>query len=407
MRAAFTRQVTLLAAVELWGRGFSTEADESDSSENLSAKVSEEALRAQFAKHGQLGSVLLTPSNTLGLVEFLEVGEAKKAFRSLAYTKLEGAPLYLEWAPVGVLDGSAVAGTLAASAPGSTGGTAAAAAATARNGLPAANGARGGGDGGEDEENDGGESCTLFVKNLAFRSTSDDLRKLFEKRWTLRSASIVMKRDPKDDGKVVSMGYGFVEFANAADARAALREMSGARLHDHVLQLKPSARSAGRTSSRKAAAASATTAAGGSASASSYNGKPSEKLVVRNLPFQANQKEVRQLFATFGQLKTVRLPKKFDGTHRGFAFVEFASKGEAKKALEALRGTHLYGRHLVLQYAEEEKSVDALREKLRGQMDAAVRADEDASAGARKKKRKKGGEEDGGAADDPLGSLRL
>lgn len=38
---------------------------------------------------------------------------------------------------------------------------------------------------------------------------------------------------------------------------------------------------------------------------------------------QATAKELRELFATFGQLKRVRLPKKFDGGHRGFAFVDF------------------------------------------------------------------------------------
>jgi RNA recognition motif-containing protein len=40
---------------------------------------------------------------------------------------------------------------------------------------------------------------------------------------------------------------------------------------------------------------------------------------------------------TFGQLKSVRIPRKFDGTHRGFAFVDFVSKQEAKNAMEALR----------------------------------------------------------------------
>lgn len=47
------------------------------------------------------------------------------------------------------------------------------------------------------------------------------------------------------------------------------------------------------------------------------------------------------------QLKSLRLPKKFDGKHRGFAFVEFLTKQEAQNAFEALQSTHLYGRHMV------------------------------------------------------------
>lgn len=47
-----------------------------------------------------------------------------------------------------------------------------------------------------------------------------------------------------------------------------------------------------------------------------------------------------------------RLPKKFDGNHRGFAFLEFTTKQEAANALEGVGGTHLYGRRVVVEYAQ-------------------------------------------------------
>lgn len=58
----------------------------------------------------------------------------------------------------------------------------------------------------------------------------------------------------------------------------------------------------------------------------------SSKILVRNVPFEATQKEVQELFRAFGGLKSVRLPKKFSGTgtHRGFAFVEFNTCHEAE-----------------------------------------------------------------------------
>uniref|UniRef100_A0AAY4C3X0 Probable RNA-binding protein 19 n=1 Tax=Denticeps clupeoides TaxID=299321 RepID=A0AAY4C3X0_9TELE len=90
------------------------------------------------------------------------------------------------------------------------------------------------------------------------------------------------------------------------------------------------------------------------------------KILVRNIPFQATVKEVRELFCTFGELKTVRMPKKASGTgsHRGFGFVDFLTKQDAKKAFKALcHSTHLYGRRLVLEWADTEESVDALRRK--------------------------------------------
>lgn len=91
--------------------------------------------------------------------------------------------------------------------------------------------------------------------------------------------------------------------------------------------------------------------------------KSKTKVVVRNVPFEANKKEIQQLFHAFGQVKTLRLPRKFDGTHRGFAFVDFLSKEEAKNAVEALAGTHLYGRHLVIEFADEDESLELIRGK--------------------------------------------
>ena len=87
------------------------------------------------------------------------------------------------------------------------------------------------------------------------------------------------------------------------------------------------------------------------------------KIVVRNVAFEATKRDVQKLFNPFGALKSCRLPKKFDGNHRGFAFVELSTKREASAALEALRGTHLYGRRLTIERAAEDDDVAAIREK--------------------------------------------
>lgn len=85
--------------------------------------------------------------------------------------------------------------------------------------------------------------------------------------------------------------------------------------------------------------------------------------MVRNVPFQASRTDILQLFGSFGQLKTVRLPKKFDGGHRGFAFVEFTVPKEAQNAVKSLSQTHLYGRHLVIEWADGEDNMESLRSK--------------------------------------------
>ena len=60
------------------------------------------------------------------------------------------------------------------------------------------------------------------------------------------------------------------------------------------------------------------------------NVEKSSKLLVRNIPFEAKAKEIEELFRVFGELKYVRLPKKVDGAHRGFGFVDFVTINDAE-----------------------------------------------------------------------------
>uniref|UniRef100_A0A0C9RHT5 RBM19_0 protein n=1 Tax=Fopius arisanus TaxID=64838 RepID=A0A0C9RHT5_9HYME len=68
----------------------------------------------------------------------------------------------------------------------------------------------------------------------------------------------------------------------------------------------------------------------------------------------------------FGELKAVRLPKKLVGQekHRGFGFVEYYTKSDSKRAFKALcQSTHLYGRRLVLEWAQAIEDVDDIRKR--------------------------------------------
>ena len=79
----------------------------------------------------------------------------------------------------------------------------------------------------------------------------------------------------------------------------------------------------------------------------------STKLIVKNLAFEATEAELKELFKSYGAVKKVRLPKKVNSkAHRGFAFVEFVSQEEAKQAFKNLQHTHLYGRKLIIQWAQ-------------------------------------------------------
>ena len=149
------------------------------------------------------------------------------------------------------------------------------------------------------------------------------------------------------------------------DARLAVSAKQDIVLDGHTLSLLKLSRR--RTQEQKRAA--------GSKRKRAADGKSSSKLLARNIAFQANQRELRELFGAYGQLKKLRLPRKFDGTHRGFCFVEYLTE-QAKSAKTALENTHFYGRHLVLEWAKADDTLEELRQKTKDAYDAAAEATE-------------------------------
>lgn len=190
------------------------------------------------------------------------------------------------------------------------------------------------------------ESTTLYIKNLNWKTTEEGVRGLFGKVEGLKSVTLPKKKGP--NGELLPMGFGFVVYENRQQALKALNRFNEKALDGHVLQLKFSARKDVVTTKKRKV-----TEAGN---------EGNTKLLIRNIPFEATRNELRELFGAYGQLKSLRLPKKFDGTSRGFVFVEYLSADDAKTAVKALSSTHLLGRKLVVEYAREEKSVGSANE---------------------------------------------
>jgi len=80
------------------------------------------------------------------------------------------------------------------------------------------------------------------------------------------------------------------------------------------------------------------------------------KIYVGNLPFSANESEVRDLFSQHGTVESVSLITDRDtGRPRGFGFVEM-SRADASRAIQALNGKDMGGRPLRVNEAQERGS---------------------------------------------------
>ncbi|CAM6046368.1 unnamed protein product [Sphagnum compactum] len=296
-----------------------------------------------FGVFGTLGRVILPPTKTLALVEFLEAGEAHRAFKTLAYKRFKHVPLYLEWAPENLLSGNGKSKVKTIEKGVGVGSNRA----IVEKELVSAQ-----------DDNDVDQARSIFVKNLNFSTTESSLKKHFQKHITEGTIrSVTIKKKLSKAGKSLSMGFGFVELDSAEAAKMFCKSLQGTVLDGHalMLQLSHNTKKSGDSDSRASAVKKVD------------KKESSTKIIVRNVAFEATRKDLQQLFNPFGQIKSVRLPKKFDGNHRGFAFVEFITRQEAQNAFEALQSTHLYGRHLVLERAKEGESLEDLRARTASQ----------------------------------------
>ena len=80
------------------------------------------------------------------------------------------------------------------------------------------------------------------------------------------------------------------------------------------------------------------------------------KLYVGGLPYSVTERQLQEIFEAHGTVESAHvITDKFTGQSRGFGFVEMSSAGEAQKAIEALNGTQLEGRSLVVNEARPQE----------------------------------------------------
>ncbi|KAH0834129.1 hypothetical protein J3R83DRAFT_11419 [Lanmaoa asiatica] len=309
---------------------------------NIPYGTSSDQIRELFEVHGKLSRVIVPPAGTMAVVEFEHAVEASKAFRAVAYRRLGNSVIYLEKGPLGMFQ----------DAPEDTEPRPVT---TITSGLkPVTIAEQESPDAVSEEEVPLSAGSTLFVKNLSFSTTTERLKQVFRNLPDFAFARVQTKPDPKRpavpgaEAPRLSTGYGFVGFKTPEGAKKALKGMQGFTLDGHALHVKFAGRGTEEDESKdKVTVKSRTT-----------------KMIVKNVPFEATKRDIRELFGAHGQLKSVRLPKRFDARSRGFAFLEFVTRHEAENAYTTLRHTHLLGRHLVLEWAEEaEQDLDALRQK--------------------------------------------
>ncbi|NWR86964.1 NUCL protein, partial [Furnarius figulus] len=165
------------------------------------------------------------------------------------------------------------------------------------------------------------DSRTLFLKNLPYRITEDEIKEVFENAVEVR---IMMNRDGS------SRGMAYVEFKTEAEANKALEEKQGTEIEGRAVIIDFTGEKSQQEHQK----------GGGD--------RESKTLIVNNLSYAATEETLQELFQ---KASSIKLPQNNHGRSKGYAFVDFPTTEDAREALNSYNNTEIEGRAIRLEFS--------------------------------------------------------
>ncbi|XP_036086841.1 RNA-binding protein 28 [Rousettus aegyptiacus] len=182
---------------------------------------------------------------------------------------------------------------------------------------------------------------TLFVGRLPPSARSEQLEELFSQVGPVKQCFVVTEK-----GSKTCRGFGYVTFSMLEDVQRALKEITtfeGSKINVTVAKKKLR-----KTSKEKE-----------NLESPKKDQKPKKakaadkkaRLIIRNLSFKCSEDDLKTIFAQYGAVLEVNIPRKPDGKMRGFAFIQFKNLLEAGKALKSMNMKEIKGRTVAVDWA--------------------------------------------------------
>ncbi|CAM9886146.1 unnamed protein product [Chrysoparadoxa australica] len=167
------------------------------------------------------------------------------------------------------------------------------------------------------------DACKVYIGNLGWDTTTDDLRDAFGQYGTLNDIIVITDRE---NGQ--SRGFGFATYSSPQEAETAIAEMNGRELDGRSLNVNISQP---RTQRRDSFEVDAN----------------DTKLYVGNLGWDTTTDDLRNAFSSYGNLvDCVVISDRETGQSRGFGFCTYETGGEAQDAIAQMDGVDLDGRQI-------------------------------------------------------------
>ena len=133
-----------------------------------------------------------------------------------------------------------------------------------------------------------------------------------------KAGKIISCKIVRNSKNQLSRGYGFVELDSKASAEKAMKKLQNFILEEHALKLSLSKKNV--TKDKKPDSQLSKRKEKSEQAIVEKEDMQSNKLMVKNLAFEATEAEIKELFKTYGALKKVRLPKKVNSKSHRYLF---------------------------------------------------------------------------------------
>ncbi|CDH14617.1 probable Polyadenylate-binding protein,cytoplasmic and nuclear [Zygosaccharomyces bailii ISA1307] len=193
----------------------------------------------------------------------------------------------------------------------------------------------------------------VYVKNINPETSQEDFEEFFKKMGPV--TSIHLEKD--QEGKL--KGFGFVNYETHSDAAKAVDELNGTEFNGQQLHVGRAQKKHERLQELK----------------KQYEQSKLEKLekyqgvnlFIKNLDDSIDDERLREEFAPFGNITSVKVMTTENGTSKGFGFVCFSTPEEATKAITEKNQQIVAGKPLFVAIAQRK---DVRRSQLAQQIQA-------------------------------------
>ncbi|EOD52193.1 putative nucleic acid-binding protein [Neofusicoccum parvum UCRNP2] len=182
---------------------------------------------------------------------------------------------------------------------------------------------------------------TLYVGNMYFQTTQDQLRQEFSPFGKIMRTAIIR------DTAGLSRGFGYVEFETEEAAEEAIVQMNQRVLDGRRLVVQHHKRREPEDGPRRYT----------QRNNSRPSNPPSKTLFIGNMSFEMSDRDLNDLFRDIRNVLDVRVAiDRRTGQPRGFAHADFIDETSATKAKEVLAEREVYGRKLRVDYTRSARN---------------------------------------------------